>query len=209
MSWKYEDRGRSFDHAVLLRPWEYKAYSFIDDLIYGVWNKLFKGKSLILTIKEKTTQAYLKFKFGERITKLGEKALNCEYYLLNDGKIKIRKYTGNVGMWKTIDGKSVKVKTSVNPDTIKIINYPVQLRASDLGYFDEDLNCYVESKAQYRQKMEEKGLVPLEKNLYGKSRETIKKDRIKNLMQKTEKKRLSAFKEGCNKAESEYGRVFD
>jgi hypothetical protein len=52
---------------------------------------------------------YFKKIYGVRINLLGQEVADMEYFLNRNGEIKVRKFTGNDGIYKLIDNKSVKI----------------------------------------------------------------------------------------------------
>ena len=96
--------------------------------------------------------------------------------------------SGNTGIWKYIDGKLVKVSDEI-PSLLPILPW----KEANNGYYDEELGTHVDSKQHYRALMKAQGLVPYEKNTYGKSQAQRKKEIIENSAKKNKSKLKKVF----------------
>lgn len=94
------------------------------------------------------------------ITKIREAITRrFEYYLANDGRIRVRRATGPNGLWMRVNGKLVKMSApAMTISDMTIIPW----KECNSGYYDEEFGCYVESKQHYRQLMKIQGLIPAE-----------------------------------------------
>jgi len=183
---------RSLDYVVRLRRGEYSLYLVYDTFISCI--EVLTGKTeQIKGFIPKIRDLYLSIRYGKRTTKLGDVVPDIEYYLIDD-QVKIRKYNGVQGSWKQIDGKLVKV----SGDT-EAVPYFIPWKECNQGYYDEELGTRIYSKGQYRAEMKSQGLVPFEKNIYGKSRETMREERTQVIIDKGRKRAEIAFNEGLKK----------
>lgn len=191
--------GRDINNAVILRSWEFALYSSIDNVFANLKTLISKLEinKKCQTLRQKTINSILMLIYGKRITALGEVIPNCEYYLIN-GKIKIQKYAGFGGCYKTIKGKNVRISGRFETaPTDEFTFFP--WKEANSGQFDEDLGAPVGSKQEYRRLMKEKGLVPLESSRYCGSNEYRRKQREKYEAEKNRPKIERAFVEACQR----------
>lgn len=161
------------------------------------------------TISVSVPEAWIRLKFRdiawlvERLGKYAIKSIKArirafidsriEYYLdFETGTVKVRRSTGRAGSYKWMHGKMVKVSSIAD---VKVDLIPWS--EVNAGYYDEELGTRIFSKDQYRQEMKKAGLVPYEKNLYGKSRKQILSEQIESTMKKSEPKVREAFARAC------------
>lgn len=119
---------------------------------------------------------------------------NFEYYRDDEGKIRLRRSTGRSGVYSYIDGKLVKTR-DFSTDKFDLIPW----KETNAGYYDEELGTHIESKDHYRREMKAAGLVPRERNRYGKSQARIREDIVDRQMAKYKPTIEKAFVEACRR----------
>jgi len=132
----------------------------------------------------------LVIRYGKRVSKIGEEVPAIEYYIIDDC-VRVRKFTGEAGSYKYIDNRLVKASDSVGKiDDMMLLGWK---ESNHQGYFDEELDCFISSKAQYRAEMKKQGLIPHEKQRYRKSRDEIAKENIQRAFAKDRKQGKEKF----------------
>lgn len=163
------------DDCVIMRRWEAVIYRVIDRTITAFTDLFSLPRGPYIKVKEALMRLF-------------------EFYLAEDGSVRLRCNSGKQGVYKFLDGKLVKISGNAE---MTLDNYSIlPWKECNAGYYDEELGAHVESKQHYRRLMKEKGLIALEPDRYCGSQtyrkeQWNKEDRAKRIAT-TEKAFISA-----------------
>lgn len=166
------------DDCVVMRRWEASLYRAIDRVFDVPAQLAFRLRVYWVKAKEAVMRRF-------------------EYYIDNEGNVKLRLKTGAKGSYIRIDGRLVKVS---GEPVATLDNYSIiPWQEANNGYYDEELGAHVESKQHYRQLMKQNGLIPVEADRYGGSREYKREKILSEKREQSKKESEKAFISACRK----------